>query len=738
MPTLPHSYTPNTPVIGGGRLIVGVDGEGSPEHPWSIQFSITPGTGYTLLASDTAAVARFRDWVLANRDRIVLSIHFGLLNDFAQFRAMGIDVFRDGIPFLDTSILAYNLCIEPQGLKALAYRHCGLHQMDYSEVIGDVGTQLALDYLLRVQAAADAPEVIIPSPAPKLPKRRKKDTDEEYQARCQAVLDAVPPPQVVRQWPTPEPELVSEGNGVKVTRPQGVQKLVDRILADVSSGKVLKDGSLVDPRERWSKLNPKAKECVIAAIGDMPGPTLDHIPFERAIRYSSRDADCQLQITRPLLDLVHSMDLDEVARMDHAILPMVERAQRTGIRLAPPEFWDKLETDCYRQMDAAKYKIWELTGREINPQSGDQVAALLYGRVEDGGLGLVPPMLTDGGTTGKVRGSTNDKCLENLLPQSPVCEYVMDYREADKVRGTYVVPLRELARGGDGRAHTTFKLTRVHTGRLAAENPNLLAIPVRSTLGAQCRHGFVASPGMVMFDADLGMIEMCTFAHLSQDKRLCQIIREGKDVHTMTASNMFSIHESEVAKFQRQAAKAVGFGVINGISAKGLLNQMILARATRADGSRWTEDECQQLLDNWFEIYPGAKRFQVACMEETRRTGLARDSLSGRIRYLPQIWSPDRTVREETERCSYSHLIQTSANTILKRAMKVMWDGLKDVDGVTGLLFVHDEVLVELPDTDEHRAIVEGVVQDAFTQTTKLSVPITADGKFGYSWGTAH
>jgi DNA polymerase-1 len=276
---------------------------------------------------------------------------------------------------------------------------------------------------------------------------------------------------------------------------------------------------------------------------------------------------------------------------------------------------------------------------------------------------------------------------------------------------------------------------------------NLLSIPVRSELGAQCRYGFIAPEGKIVHDADLSTVEMRTFAHLSRDKKLCEIFIKGHeargddkrnwDVHTRSAADMFGKPLSQIEPYQRQAGKVINFFTINGGSAFGLRIQMIKFRAYKKDGSRWSEDDCQQMLDAWYQIYPGAKRFQNDCIEQTRATGLARDPLSGRIRYLPQIWSPVGKVRSEAERCSFAHLIQTSANTILKRAMMAMWDVLKDVEGVEPLLPVHDEVIHEMPDTEDCRSLVDGVVTWALTSTTELVVPIEAEGGFGASWGAA-
>ena len=729
----------------GNRVIVGIDCEGSPEEPWSAQVSLRAGTGYTIRSTDDAAVDKLRDWLYDNRDRVLVSLHYAMLNDFAQLRNMGIDILGREIPFVDTGILAYLLAIEPGGLKALCYRHAGMHQDSYDDIMGNVGHGIAMDYLRRVSSAVDAPWVEIAAKPPKKKRRKKGEPEPESLPASE--------PDYIQSWPTPEPEIVTDGNGSRLKKSQGVGKLVPRIIADVESGKTLKDGSLIDPCVRWGKLSDAAKAPVIEVIGDMPMPTMDDIPLARAVGYASKDADAQYRITMPLIEKVKAMELEEACRIDHGIVPMIDRMATVGIKLAPAKFWDDLDDRCDAQMGCAKWNIYRATGRDINPGSGDQVASLLYDPVADGGLGLVPPRMTDGGESGKVRGSTDDKCLEALLPEAPVVEYVESYREASKVKGTYVEPLRKMATTGDRRARATFKLTRQVTGRITTAEPmNLLSIPTRSELGNRCRFGFVAPEGKILHDADLSQIEMRTFAHLSRDEKLCRVFIEGeklrgdekklRDIHSMTASEMFGVTIPQIEKWQRQAAKTVGFLIINGGTAHGLVIQMIVNRATRKDGSRWTEDDCEQMINAWFEIYKGAHRFQRDCMEETRQTGLARDPFSGRIRYLPQIWSPLRKVREEAERCSYSHLIQTSANTILKRAMMAVWDALKhqlgdEGNGLEFLLPVHDEILLEIHDIPVIKGEVATALNWALTQTTDLIVPIEAEGGFGYSWGEA-
>jgi DNA polymerase-1 len=381
--------------------------------------------------------------------------------------------------------------------------------------------------------------------------------------------------------------------------------------------------------------------------------------------------------------------------------------------------------------------------------SGDQVAALLYGPTKEqliakgvpaneiaaAGLGLVPPKMTDGGKTGKVRGSTNDKCLENLLPLSPVVEHVMDFRQANKVKGTYVRPLRRLALSGDGRAHPGIKPTRVSSGRLATSDPNLLAIPVHWGIGTEVRKGFIADDGYILYDADLSQAEMRCAAHDSRDEKLCRVFWDKKDIHTMTACEMFSCSNPEaIEPWQRYASKQTGFGILNLISEFGLYDQMILYRAHKKDGSRWTIDECAELIATWFGVYKGVKRYHNDVIEEARQTGLSRESIGGRIRYVPGVWSPIGKIRGESEREACSHRIQSMAQSYMKKAMALMWPYLKVMTGVDVLLQCHDEILIQVPDDEDAKCTVDQIVTWAMSSAHELRVPMLAEGGYGANW----
>ena len=651
------------------------DTEGSQSRPWCATISTDPGKA--LLVKPGQGVI-FQDHVFVHN----------YLHDAGVLRSMGIELKEDG--FTDTMLWAYLLCCEPQALKSLAYRYCGAERKSYDEMVSPAQERRSLEYLENVLTCADG-------------------------------------------WPIPEQRVIVEGGKPRLYKPQSITKRVIKIMKDFAQWKSGEREEPVDLLERWKSIDDELKIPVVEALGNMPHADLGDIDYTDAQRYACNDASDTLRIAPVLASKIKAMGLEEASRIDHEVMPMVERMQSVGIQLAPKPFWDEIEQECEAQMDKAKWKIFEATGHEINPGSGDQVADLLYNH-----LGLVPPKLTDSGN----RGSTNDKCLENLLAHSPVAEYIMDYREGDKIRGTYVVPLRKICQTGDGRVRANFRITRVVSGRLSTADPNLLAIPVRSKLGKKIREGFIAPDGYVLGDWDLDQIEMRVEAHESRDENMCRIFNDGKyDIHSMTAAQMFGVSVNNIDKkdYRRQAGKIVGFFIINGGTATGLVDQMIIFRATKPDGSRWTEDDCENMLTEWFRIYPGVKRFQQESVREAEETGLSRESIGGRIRYLPGIWSPIRSAREEAGRCSYSHKISSGAQSLMKKGMKQVWDSIKYMQGyVEPILQVHDENLLQVDDDEDTKVSVNEIVVRGMESAVTLRVPVIASGNFGRSWAEAH
>lgn len=654
-----------------------VDTEGTRTDPWCITWSQHPGTGYIVRGHS------FPQSGFGGRVYLHNSLH-----DLGVLRVCGIELGED--QFRDTMVMAYHLCIEPQGLKALAWRHCGAHQDEYQDLVSGPNTEKALAFLLHVGQ---------------------------------------------QEWPAPMPYMVMDKGVPKVKKPQGINRLIDRAINDLAADKRDKDGEPVDLRKRWVNWDDAVKQPVIEALGDMPVATLDDVDEEVAERYAMRDADITLRIAPALEQKVRDMGLEEAVALDHSVIPMVDRMQQSGIALAPVAFWDDLESKCDAQMYRAKYNIFRETGAEINPDSGDQVAELLYGQ-----LGLTPYKMTDTGA----RGAVDGVALESLLSQAPVVQHVMDYKEASKIKSTYVYPMRQLCQSKDGRAHSTCRLTRTNSGRMSMADPPLHQIPIMTELGKQVRAGFVAPEGRILGDWDLDQIEMRMMAHESHDPELCRLFNEGRDIHAETAAVIFGVPIGEVSDkkdVRRSAAKRTGFGIINGITEYGLLNQMILNRSVRPDGTPWTLDDCVMLLNGWFDYYKGVKRYQQVKIQEARETGLGRESISGKIIYLPAVWHPtNKVARETAERMSYVITTQGGAAALIKKCMAVIWQVVCKVKELATdpLLWVHDELLFECPDDEGTKVELDRLISGALCNTVKLRVPVKASGGFAYNWLEAH
>lgn len=500
---------------------------------------------------------------------------------------------------------------------------------------------------------------------------------------------------------------------------QHIIQRVHRVLKDIE------DGKDVNVRERWKKIVedpnvPGLAEC-LRELGPMPEATLDDIPRHIAVRYAARDADATQRIA-PFLEEKHAaMELGVVGEIDHAVINMIERMQTVGMPFDIPHFI-ALGHDMTRRMDDAVYRCWLSSEgyRAINPGSGDQVAALIFDYLK-----LPIRYMTDGGD----RGSTDDKTLEGLRKAHPVVAPMLDYREFAKIRDSYAVTLPRLV-SSDGRLRHEIKVTRVASGRLAGR---LLTVPTHSDVGKEVRRGFKPPPGHEMGTADLSQIEMGVMAHRSEDPALMKIFWSGEDIHSQTASEMFGLPISKLDPDKhRYPAKQVGFGIINGMTGRGLSEQFALRGV-----EGYSEKDCDHLIVEWFKIYPGVKAYMGDKATEARRYGYVRD-MWGRIRYLPGIHSPDRWAVEEAERQAVNHDIQGSAQGIMKLGMAAVWNDVLPGIWAEGiwcepLLQVHDELLMEMEEGTGD--VVMSMVRDALAGAVKLKVPVKAKYTVGPNWG---
>ncbi len=357
--------------------------------------------------------------------------------------------------------------------------------------------------------------------------------------------------------------------------------------------------------------------------------------------------------------------------------------------------------------------IWQLAGHDFNILSPKQLGTVLFDEL----------MLPSGKKT-KSGWSTNAEVLEKLRGKHPIVDAVLEYRMLTKLKSTYAEGLLKVIEA-DGRIHTNFQMTVTATGRLSSTEPNLQNIPVRKELGAQIRRMFVASPGNVLVDADYSQIELRLLAHISGDKTMQEAFLSGEDIHRVTASQVFDTPLNEVTPLQRSRAKAVNFGIVYGISAFSLAQ----------DIGVWP-NEAKAYIESYLAKYHGVRDYMKRIVEQARADGYV-STLYGRRRELPELKSSNFNLRSFGERVALNMPIQGTAADIIKLAMVRVYRRLKEEKLQARLLLqVHDELIVECPEAEAGR--VRELLAYEMEHTAQLAVPLTADAHIGHSWAEAH
>lgn len=357
--------------------------------------------------------------------------------------------------------------------------------------------------------------------------------------------------------------------------------------------------------------------------------------------------------------------------------------------------------------------IWELAGEEFNINSPKQLGTILFEKL----------MLPSGKKT-KTGWSTNADVLDKLRGKHPIIEEILDYRMLTKLKSTYADGLlKEIS--ADGRIHTNFQMTVTATGRLSSTEPNLQNIPVRKELGSQIRRMFVASPGKVLVDADYSQIELRLLAHISGDETMIKAFRDGEDIHAVTASQVFDVPLAEVTSLQRSRAKAVNFGIVYGISAFSLAQDIGVF-----------QNEAKAYMDSYFAKYHGVREYMKRIVEQAKHDGYV-TTLFGRRRDLPELKASNYNVRSFGERVALNMPIQGTAADIIKAAMVHVAQRMK-AEGLQArlLLQVHDELIVECPQNEAER--VRALLAEEMEHVVAYSVPLDVDAKIGASWAEAH
>ena len=361
-------------------------------------------------------------------------------------------------------------------------------------------------------------------------------------------------------------------------------------------------------------------------------------------------------------------------------------------------------------IETLRETVWAEAGEKFNIQSPKQLGAVLFEK-----LGL------PGGKKTKTGWSTNADVLDKLRYE-PIVRHVLEYRELTKLKSTYADGLLKVI-GADGRIHTSFQMTVTATGRLSSTEPNLQNIPVRRELGAMLRKMFVAAPGNVLVDADYSQIELRLLAHISGDENMREAFLSGEDVHRVTASQVFGVPLADVTAEERRRAKAVNFGIVYGISAFSLAQDLNVSYG-----------EAKTYMDAYLERFHGVRDYQKEAVRRAKELGYA-ETLFHRRRYLPELKVP--ALRSFGERVALNMPIQGTAADVIKLAM-VNVDRRLRAEGLKArlILQVHDELIVECP--EEERETAQRVLCEEMENAVSYSVPLTADAGWGKSWAEAH
>lgn len=444
--------------------------------------------------------------------------------------------------------------------------------------------------------------------------------------------------------------------------------------------------------------------------------TMDQLTPKEVYIYACEDADITLQLKEFFEpQLAENECLKLFQEIEMPLMPVLAQMERKGVRLDTDSL-KETSTLFTEKMDTIEKEIIALAGMEFNISSPKQVGEVLFDVLK----------LSD--KVRKTKGgqySTSEDVLEKLRSKHPIVEKILDYRGLKKLLGTYIDALPLLINKETGHIHTSFNQTITNTGRLSSSDPNLQNIPVRDAQGKEVRKAFIPDEGEEFFSADYSQIELRLMAHFSQDPSLIEAFVEGHDIHAATAAKIYKKSIEEVTREERSRAKTANFGIIYGISSFGLAERMGVSRS-----------EAKQLIDGYFETYPGVKRYMDESIEKARQNGYT-ETLFGRRCYLPDINSGNAVVRGYAERNAINAPLQGTAADIIKIAMIRVAQRMKE-EGLKSkmILQVHDELNFSVRTEEKER--LQALVIEEMQAAAELHVPLVADCGWGKNWLEAH
>jgi DNA polymerase-1 len=679
------------------------------------------------------------DNLLANIDKVSGKKRQENLREHAETarRARSLVVLREDVPLgLDWDALAFN-GYDARALKALCFE-CGFHRF-LDEIVDEAPKEAAWD--TSAYQTIDTPAAF-EAFRKELARRDKFGLDTETTSLDPLRAELVG---LSFSWePGSGYYLPVRGpRGSRVLDPGATLAALRPILEDPKSEKVgqnLKYDMLVLQRagvelggpvtdtmilsyllesgernHNLDELSRRLLDHTMIPIGALIGKgkaqlTMDQVEVPKVATYAIEDVDAAWRIEAILAPKVREEGLWGLyADLERPLIAVLARMEAVGVAVDVGRL-RKLSAEFAARLEVIKAEIYALAGRAFNIGSAPQLRQVLFDE-----LGLPPTKKTPKGEP-----STDAEVLEELAPKHPLPRLIVQHRQLEKLKGTYLDTLPDLVHE-DGRIHSSFSQVVAATGRLSSSDPNLQNIPVRTEDGRQIRQAFVAGArGWSLLTADYSQIELRILAHFSKDPQLVRAFEEDRDIHSFVASEIFGVPEDQVDATQRRMAKTVNFGVIYGLSGYGLATRLGISRA-----------EADAFIDSYFKEYAGVAAFITRTLETAKETGRV-ETILGRRRTATSVKFTDR-MRGQAERIAFNAVLQGSAADLIKRAMlavdrRIRQEKLK----ARMLLQIHDELVFEAPDAEIPE--LAKLVEEEMTTAIDFDVPIRVEVAAGPNW----
>ena len=476
---------------------------------------------------------------------------------------------------------------------------------------------------------------------------------------------------------------------------------------------------LIQPDSRSYKLDKLSQQYLnyrMQPIEDLIGKGknqigMDEVPIDKVTFYAAEDADVALQLVPVFREKLKDDKTEDVFKnIEMPLIPVLMQMEQNGVYI-DIDFLKNMSRELSKKIEALSDQIYFEADVKFNINSPKQLGEVLFDKLEL--------------SSGRKR-STAVNVLEKLRDEHPLPGLILDYRTLTKLQNTYVDALPNLVNKQTGRVHSSFNQTVASTGRLSSSEPNFQNIPIRTDIGREIRKSFIPQrTGWKLLSADYSQIELRVMAHLSKDPELNRAFREGVDIHTRTAALVYGVDEKDVLSEMRRVAKVVNFGIMYGAGPFRMSGELKIPL-----------NDARKIIDHYFETYPGINNYIINTLSDARENEFVK-TLAGRLRYVYDINSSNRNIREATERAAINMPIQGTAADMIKIAMirihhKLIQEQLRSIM----ILQIHDELLFEVPEEELEK--LKSIVVTEMENALPLDVPLKVDVGIGNSWYEAH